>query len=116
MNEAGHRQRALDIEQTIADLGDPAARPHICAVLIESYWGASFHWIIVGCMGKHTWHTDSHPGLVRHLTTLGEPAIATEWTTLERLRTNGWYTYQATLAEVAQAKTSWQVIRDWATS
>ncbi|HLY30575.1 MAG TPA: hypothetical protein VKQ36_06080 [Ktedonobacterales bacterium] len=43
MNEAGHRQRALDIEQTIADLGDPAVKPHICAVLIESYWGASFH-------------------------------------------------------------------------
>ncbi|HLY30576.1 MAG TPA: hypothetical protein VKQ36_06085 [Ktedonobacterales bacterium] len=67
-------------------------------------------------MRKHTWHTDSHPGLVRHLTALGETAIATEWTALERLRTNGWYTYQATLAEVTQAKASWQVIRDRATS
>src|SRR5579875_834835 len=89
MNEAGHRQCARDIEQATADLGDPAVRPHICAVLIESFQGASFHWIIVGGMGKHTWHTDSHPGLARHLTTLGEPAIATEWTMLERLRTNG---------------------------
>ena len=89
MNEAGHRQRALDIEQTITDLGDPTAKPYICAVLIESYWGAAFHWLIVGCMRKHNWHTDSHPGLVRKLTDLGETTMAQEWTTLERLRTNG---------------------------
>ena len=44
-----HRQAALDMEQTIAALGDPAAQPFISRLLIEAYWGASFHWIAVGC-------------------------------------------------------------------
>ena len=33
-----HRQAAMDIEQTIALLGDPAANPYIGRGLIELYW------------------------------------------------------------------------------
>ena len=69
-----------------------------------------------GCMRKHNWHTDSHQGLVRKLTSLGEASIATHWATLERLRTSGWYTYQATSIQVAEARNAWQVIRTWATT
>jgi|GEM_PF-1380543 predicted nucleotidyltransferase len=34
MNEAGHEQRAIDIERSIHDLGDPAVKPYNCAMLI----------------------------------------------------------------------------------
>jgi len=116
MNEAGHQQRALDIEGAIQILGDPAAKPSICPVLIESYWGAAFHWIVVGCMRKHAWHTDSHGGLSKRLTQLGEPTVAAAWDRLETLRTGGWYTYQAGVNQVAEAKQRWQEIRIWATT
>jgi transposase len=41
-------------------------------------------------MRKHTWHTESHQGLVRQLAGMEEVTIAAHWTTLERLRTIGW--------------------------
>jgi hypothetical protein len=116
MNETAHQQRALDLEQSIVDLGDPATKPYICALAIEGYWGAAFHWIVVGCIRKHQWHTDSHAGLVAHLKGLGETAVATHWTTLERLRSNGFYTYQATAQAVAAARQEWQEVRTWALS
>jgi hypothetical protein len=116
MNEAGHQQRAQDIERSVQDLGDPAAKPYICAMALEGYWGAAFHWIVAGCMRKHNWHTDSHQGLVRKLTGLGEASIATHWATLERLWTSGWYTYQATSIQVAEAQNAWHEIRTWATT
>ncbi len=80
MNEAGHQQRALDMEQSISDLGDPAAKPYVCAMAIEGYWGAAFHWIVVGCIRKHSWHTDSHSGLVARLKALGETTVAVQCT------------------------------------
>jgi len=116
MNEAGHRQRALDVEHVIADLGDPAAKPYICAVLIESYWGAALHWLVVGCMIKHNWHTDSPPASCASWPRWAETTVATHWATLERLRTNGWYSYQANVAEVAQAQVAWRAICVWATT
>jgi len=111
MNEAGHRQRALDNEQAVADLGDPATKSYICALAIEAYWGAAFHWIVVGCMRKHAWHMDSHLGLFRRLNGLGELTIATAWNDLEQIRNNGWYSYSATPAQVAEAQVKWQDIR-----
>jgi hypothetical protein len=116
MNEAGHQQRALDTEKAAADLGDPAAKPYICALAVEAYWGASFHWLVVGCMRKHGGHTDSHLGLVRNLTRLGEAAIAQTWATVERLRNNAWYSYKSTPTEVTEAAALWRQIRAWATS
>ncbi len=38
-----HRQAALDIEQSIADMGDPAAKPYLSRSAIELYWAAAFH-------------------------------------------------------------------------
>lgn len=111
MNEAGHRQRALDVERSIQDLGDPVVKPYITAMAIEGYWGASFHWFVVGCVRKHAWHTDNHQGLVKNLKTLGEVSIAAHWTTLERLRTAGWYTYQADPTHVSEAQSAWQAIQ-----
>lgn len=116
MNEAGHRQRALDIEQSIGDLGDPSAKPYVCALAIEGYWGASFQWVVVGCMRKHNWHTDSHTGLVARLKSLGEPALAAHWGVMERLRASAWYTYQATPQTVSDARDGWQEVRAWALS
>jgi hypothetical protein len=116
MNEAGHRQRAVDTEQALRDLGDPTTRPYISALAVEANWGAAFHWLVVGCMRKHGWHTDKHQGLVRGLTNLGEATTAQDWATLERLRVAAWYGYQATPAQVAEAEARWQQIRAWATS
>jgi len=118
MNEAGHEQRALDVERSIVDLGDPSTKPYICSLVIEGYWGAAFHWIVVGCIRKHQWYTDSYLGLAKKLKGLGAADIAILWSTLEGLRTNGWYTYQATptqVTQVTQAQQAWQAIRDWAT-
>ena len=116
MNEASHEQRALDVERSIFDLGDPSAKPYICALVIEGYWGAAFHWIVVGYIRKYQWRTDSHLGLAKKLNSLGAADIAILWSTLEGLRANGWYTYQATPTQVAQAQQAWQAIRDWATT
>ena len=116
MNEAGHQQRAFDIERAIGDLGDPAAKQYICPVLIESFWGAAFHWIVVGCIRKHAWHTDSHAGLVKRLKQLNEDQVAVDWDKLETLRTGGWYTYQAGTAEVVEAELCCRNIRTWAMS
>lgn len=116
MNEAGHQQRALDVERSLQDLGDPVTKPYISAMAIEGYWGAAFHWIVVGGMRKHSWHTDSHQGLVKQLKALGEAGIAAHWGKLELLRTGGWYTYQASPTQVSEAQTAWQAIRAWATT
>lgn len=67
-------------------------------------------------MRNHTWHTDSHSGLVAHLRTLGEAQIATEWNALERLRASAWYTYQATPQAVTDAQNRWREVRTWALS
>lgn len=71
-----HRQAAMDIEQTIALLGDPAANPYIGRGLIELYWGAAFHWAAYGCQRKHAKHKENHTKLGRFLRDLGEMAAA----------------------------------------
>ncbi|HKV84611.1 MAG TPA: hypothetical protein VJN88_08645, partial [Ktedonobacterales bacterium] len=65
---------------------------------------------------KHNWHTDSHQGLARKLTSLGEADVSAHWGKLEQLRTGGWYTYQANPTQVHEAQSAWQAIRDWATT
>jgi len=60
MNKAGHRERALDTGQALRGLGDPTTKPYICALAVEAYWGAAFHWLVAGCMRKLGLHTDNH--------------------------------------------------------
>jgi hypothetical protein len=69
----GHRQAAEDIEATIAML---QADPRFGRVVIESSWGAAFHWIAYGCERKHSDHHDSHSRMVSYLHRLGESAVA----------------------------------------
>ncbi|MEO7002765.1 MAG: hypothetical protein ABI274_13360 [Ktedonobacterales bacterium] len=114
MNEACHRQRALDIEQSVADLGNPSATPHICALAIEGYWGASFRWIVVGCIRKHTWHTVMEAELVHRLHALDEPQVASDWSVLELCQMNARSASQVTPVDVMYAKKRWQRIRHWA--
>jgi hypothetical protein len=45
-----HRQAAEDIEATIAKV---QADPRAARVVIESCWGAAFHWIAYGTQQKH---------------------------------------------------------------
>jgi hypothetical protein len=49
----GHQAKALRIERAIGKLGDPATTPDDRGLLIESYWGAAFHWTADGCKCKH---------------------------------------------------------------
>jgi hypothetical protein len=90
MLEEAHRQAAEDIERSIADLGDPLAKPSNNRSAIECYWGAAFHCITFGCQRKHRRHKENHSKLESYLRDLNEPAIATNWRTLEdRVRAVG---------------------------
>ena len=73
-----HRQAAIDIEQTITDLGDPASKPHISRLLIEAYWGSAFHWIAFACQQKHGKHKENHTQLARFLRDMSELEVA-DW-------------------------------------
>jgi|SRR5579884_1626887 len=83
-----HRQAAEDIEDTILPLqgASRAAR-----VVIESAWGAAFHWIAFGCQTKHQRHQDHHTRLGTFLRSQGEEAVAEWWEDIDRLRQGGWY-------------------------
>jgi len=62
-----HHQAALDIERSIDDLGDPAAKPWNARALIELYelyWSASFHWIAYGAQRKHGKHKENHTNMI----------------------------------------------------
>jgi hypothetical protein len=109
-----HRQAALDNEQAIADLGDPAAKPYIRRGLIELYWGAAFHWIAYGCQQKHGKHKENHTKLVSYLRDLGEQAMSDKWNRLDDVRRGGWYGHQVSEANVQAAQSYWQDIKTWA--
>lgn len=111
-----HRDAAMDIEDTIARMADPAAWPRANRVLIDGYWGTAFHWIAVGCQVKHGHHKEKHSGLVSYLRQLGEAAVATYWETLEHVRNGGWYGHQHSDADVQAARRLWQETRTWALS
>lgn len=59
-----HHAKALRIEQSMTDLGDPTIKPHILEALIELSWAAAFQWIAVGCQQKHGKHKENHSHLV----------------------------------------------------
>ena len=71
-----HRTAAEEIERTLSDMGDPATKPYIGRTVIESYWGAAFHWIAYGCQRKHGKHKENHTHLVTYLRDLGETTLS----------------------------------------
>jgi hypothetical protein len=116
MLENAHRQAALDIEQALSDMGDPAAEPYLGRSIIELYWGAAFRWIACGCQRMHGKHKENHTKLVSYPRDMGEPAISEVWNRLDEVRRGGWYGHQAAFIDVQAAQRYWQDIRTWATS
>lgn len=116
MLEDAHREAAENIERVIADLGDPAVKPYINRSLIESYWGAAFHWVAVGCQVKHGKHKENHSHLGKFLRDLGELSVADWWDRLDERRRGGWYGHQTTVADVQTIQGYWKSIKTWATS
>lgn len=90
-----HRQRAEQLEHSIAVFGDPAADPDLAPGLIELYWGAGFHWVAVGCQAKHGKHKENRTQLARYLKDLGEAAIGAVWDRREAKRQGATYAYAA---------------------
>jgi hypothetical protein len=111
-----HREKALRIEQSIVDLGDPTIKPHIVEALIELSWAAAFQWIAVGCQQKHGKHKENHHHLVSYLNDIGEPTVSQAWDAMEKVRAGGFYGSQATLENVERATRLLQEIRVWALS
>jgi len=106
----GHRKAAEGIEKSISkllpDLDSGAVR-----VIIESAWGAAFHWIAFGCETKHQQHKNDHARLGRFLRDL-EAAL---WDTLDRDRQGGWYGGEPDPAEIQEPLACLEQIRLWAT-
>ncbi len=111
-----HQQAALDLEQSIADMGDPAAKPYLARAVIELYWASAFHWIAYGCQTKHGKHKENHTKLGRYLRDISEPTVADWWDRLEEKRRGGLYGHQTTPADVQTAQQYWQDIKSWATT
>src|SRR5262245_53860597 len=111
-----HQQAALDIERSIDDLGDPAAKPWNARALIELYWSAAFHWVACGAQRKHGKHKGNHTKLTQYLNDLGEPGIGHNWEAMENGRRGGLYGHHTTLTDVLNARRHWQDIRTWATT
>ena len=111
-----HRQAALDLEQTIAALGDPSTQPFISRLLIEAYWGASFHWIAVGCQERHGKHKENHTQLAKFLRDMGEQSIAATWDRLDERRRAAWYGHQSAPTDIMAAEQWWQTIKGWVTT
>jgi hypothetical protein len=107
-----HRRAAEDIEDTILPLQSSAKAAR---VVIESAWGAAFHWIAFGSETKHSRHQESHARLGRFLRSLGEGTTADWWETLDRVRQGGWYGGQIEPEDVQEAFTLLEQIRLWAT-
>jgi hypothetical protein len=108
-----HRQAAGDIEATIARV---QADPRAARVVIESCWGAAFHWIAFGTQQKHGQHQESHTRLGRALRGYGESVTADRWQALDRVRQGGWYGGQTDTAAVQQVVDLLGEIRAWATT
>jgi hypothetical protein len=111
-----HRAAAEDIEMVLPDLERSAAGPRANRMLIEGYWGATFHWIAFGCQQKHRKHKENHSKLFTYLRDIGEPAIGEKWQGLEQIRSGGWYGYHAAADDVLEARKRWEEIRTWALS
>jgi hypothetical protein len=106
-----HRRASEDIESSILLLrsNEKAAR-----VIIESAWGAAFHWIAFGCETKHHRHQESHARLGRFLRGLGEVAVAEWWEQIDNVRQGGWYGGHTDQDNVQEALALLEHIRLWA--
>jgi hypothetical protein len=107
----GHRQAAEDIEAVAKAL---QANPRAGRVVIESCWGAAFHWIAYGCQRKHAGHQDSHARMISYLRGLGEPGVAGWWERLDNIRQGGWYGNQPYPGDVQKALDLLEEIHTWA--
>jgi len=116
MNADAHRDAALELERSIADLGDPAARPYTIRALVELSWGATFEWLAYGSDRKHGKHKEKHDGLARFLRDLGESEMADHWTAMEGTRQGGFYGHKNTLDTLDEARRLWRAVRTWALS
>ncbi len=107
-----HRKAAEDIESTIAPLQSLSSAGR---VVIESAWGAAFHWIAFSCETKYQRHQNNHTRLGSFLRDLGEITIANEWEGLDRFRQGGWYGNTPDPHNVQEALAVLEQIRLWAT-
>ena len=112
MREADHRATAEELEQTIQQLQSIGGSPR---VIIETAWGAGYHWTAYGCQRKYGKHSDKHQGLVKYLEGLNETWAADIWRDFEVVRTGGWYGHQHTQNNVQQALTLLANLRNRAT-
>jgi hypothetical protein len=108
-----HRQAAEDIEATIAKV---QTDPHAARVVIESCWGAAFHWIAYGTQQKQGQHQDSHARLGTMLRALGETTAADAWEGIDLLRQGGWYGSHTDAGSVRRALERLKEVRTWATT
>jgi hypothetical protein len=109
----GHRNAAEDIEQSIKKLL-PDLETGGSRVVIESAWGAAFHWIAFACETKHQQHQESHARLGRFLHNQGEKNAAERWERLDNLRQGGWYGNHADPISAQHALSILEHIRLWA--
>ncbi|HLZ62015.1 MAG TPA: hypothetical protein VKR06_34150 [Ktedonosporobacter sp.] len=109
----GHRKAAEDIESTGLSL---QSQPRAARVVIESAWGAGFHWVAFGCETKHKKHKNDHARLGRFLRDCGEKAIADAWESLDKARQGSWYGGEPGPADTQEAIAFLKQIRLWATT
>jgi len=110
----GHRRAAEGIEKAIVKL-QPDFDSGVARVVIESAWGAAFHWIAFGCETKHQQHKNDHSRLGRFLRDRGEKSTADSWESLDLIRQGGWYGSEPDLVAVQRGLEFLAQIRLWAT-
>jgi hypothetical protein len=108
-----HRQAAEDIETTISSIH---TEPYAARVIIESAWGAAFHWIAFGCQTKHQNHQESHARLGTFLRRQNEVSVAEWWDALDQVRQGGWYGKNTDPITVQYANDLLAKIHTWAVS
>ncbi len=114
MLAGNHRKAAEGIEKSIVIL-QPSLDSGVARVIIESAWGAAFHWVAFGCETKYQQHQNNHTRLGRFLRDLGEKTIAERWETLDRARQGGWYGGEPDPVEIQGPLALLEEIRLWAT-
>lgn len=113
MRVDAHRRHAesLELGMTLAQ-----QNPDASVAVIESAWGAAYHWISYGCIQKYQQHRDKHQGLAAYLDGLSESSTAQSWRNFEDLRQSGFYGNHAGDEEVKKALKLLNDIRTWATT
>lgn len=108
-----HRQAAEELGAAAATI---QADAQFARLAIEGCWGAVFHWIAYGTQTKHGRHQDSHARMPSFLNSLGEGAIAGDWSEMDQIRQGGMYGSHMPPSAVQRAFELLQDVRTWATS